>query len=53
MKRMQVFIFVTLTMQNSKPIVEFLKELTTAASKFGSLQNKGFLLTKQAEEVTP
>lgn len=44
---------VTLTIQNSKPIVEFLKELSSTASKFTSFQNKGFLLTQHAQEVTP
>jgi hypothetical protein len=48
-----IFVPMTLTMQNSKPIIDFLKELTTAASKFGSLQNKGYLPSKQAEEVSP
>jgi hypothetical protein len=32
----------TLTMQDSKPIIDFLKDLTTAASKFGSFQSKAF-----------
>lgn len=34
---------VTLTSRNSKPIIEFLQELSNTASKFASLQNKAFL----------
>jgi hypothetical protein len=44
---------VTLTIQESKPLVEFLKELSTTASKFESLQNKGFLPAEQTQETTP
>ena len=43
----------TLTIQNSKPIVEFLKELSSVASKFASLQNKNFLPTKQTHLILP
>ncbi|MDO8591251.1 MAG: hypothetical protein Q7R65_04750, partial [bacterium] len=46
-------VLVTLTIQNSKPIVEFLKELSNTASRFASLQNKGFFLAKQTQEVLP
>ena len=43
----------TLTTQESKPLVQFLKELSSTASKFASFQNKGFLLVKQTQEAIP
>lgn len=44
---------VTLTIQNSKPIVQFLQELNKTACKFSSLQNKGVVATAQLQEILP
>lgn len=52
--RTWVIIFiVTLTIQNSKPIVQFLQELSKTASKFSSLQNKDAVTTAQLQEILP
>ena len=42
---------VTLTMRNSKPIIQFLQELSSVAGKFASLQKRGLLQAAQFQGV--
>jgi len=47
------FYFVTLTIQNSKPIIQFLQTLSAVASKFASLEKRGILLVSEPELILP